>query len=233
MKNNGRTATVVKTILMLLRHCASLLTGKITHAGFQRYTTCLEILVAPVPDSMPLANAAVLPLSLSTAASGLFVQLGLPFPSLDPTATGKTILIWGGSSSCGSSAIQLAVAAGLNVVTTASRSNFEYVKSLGASQAFDHRDPTVVEDILKVLKSNDFVIDCIGSAETQVACGKVLGQIGGGKLPMLLWPQGSFPENVQAVFGKLATTSKRLRVVLISDFYSEWLRSWARKPRCR
>ncbi|PQE31980.1 zinc-binding oxidoreductase protein [Rutstroemia sp. NJR-2017a WRK4] len=190
---------MVDTVLMLLRHCASLLTGKTTHAGFQRYTTCLETLVAPVPDSLPLANAAVLPLSLSTAASGLFVQLGLPFPSLNPTPTGKTILIWGGSSSCGSSAIQLAVAAGLTVVTTASRSNFEYVKSLGASQVFDHKDPNVVEDILKVLKPNDVVMDCIGSAETQVACGKILGQLGGGKLPILLWPQGPFPENVQGV----------------------------------
>ncbi|PQE26023.1 Zinc-binding alcohol dehydrogenase domain-containing cipB protein [Rutstroemia sp. NJR-2017a BBW] len=167
--------------------------------GERRYTTCLEILVAPVPDSLPLANAAVLPLSLSTAASGLFVQLGLPFPSLNPTPIGKTILIWGGSSSCGSSAIQLAVAAGLTVVTTASRSNFEYVKSLGASQVFDHKDPNIVEDIQKVLKPNDVVMDCIGSAETQVACGKILGQLGGGKLPILLWPQGPFPENVQGV----------------------------------
>ncbi|KAM3076031.1 hypothetical protein ACMFMG_006456 [Clarireedia jacksonii] len=196
----GSNVTRFKIGQRVIGHCASLLTGKITHAGFQRYTTCLEILVAPVPDSLPLANAAVLPLSLSTAASGLFVQLGLPFPSLDPTPAGKTILIWGGSTSCGSSAIQLAVAAGLMVVTTASRSNFEYVKSLGASQAFDHKDPAIVEGILKVLKKDDFVMDCVGSAETQTVCGEILGQIGGGKLPVLLRPQGGLPDNVQAAF---------------------------------
>jgi NADPH:quinone reductase-like Zn-dependent oxidoreductase len=148
-----------------------------------------------------LANAAVLPLSISTAASGLFYQLGLPYPSLTPVPTGKTILIWGGSSSCGSSAIQLAVAAGFSVATTASNANHEYVKSLGASQVFDYKDPNVIETILKTLKPGDLVMDCIGEEATQIACGKILGEIGGGKLPILLWPQGPFPNNVQGVLG--------------------------------
>lgn len=161
----------------------------------------MEILVAAVPDSLPLANAAVLPLSVSTAASGLFHQLELPFPTLDPKPTGKTILIWGGSSSCGSSAIQLAVAAGLTVITTASASNSDFVKTLGASDAFNYNDPNVVEKILKVLKKGDCVLDCIGSDETQITCAKILSTIGGGKLPILLWPSAKFPDNVQGVLG--------------------------------
>ena len=90
----------------VIGHCDSLITQKATNAGYQRFTTCREILVSAVPDSLPLANAAVLPLSISTAAAGLFKILKLPFPSLTPEPIGKTILIWGGSSSCGSSAIQ-------------------------------------------------------------------------------------------------------------------------------
>jgi len=143
----------------------------------------------------------VLPISISTAASGLFVQLKLPFPTLTPKATGKTILIWGGSSSCGSSAIQLAVAAGWNVATTASKSNHEYVRSLGASKVFDQKDPNIVDEIKGVLKEGDAVLDCIGSGETQITCGKILGSIGGGKLPILLWPEGPFPDNVEGVLG--------------------------------
>lgn len=186
---------------MLLSHCDSLITRNLASTGFQLYSTCREILVAPIPDSLPLANAAVLPLSVSTAAGALFCELSLPFPTLTPKATGKTILIWGGSSSCGSSTIQLAVAAGLTVFTTAGKANFEYVKSLGASQVFDHKDPNVVEEISKNMQPGDYVVDCIGSKETQVACGEILGKIGGGKLPILLYPQGPFPDNVQGVVG--------------------------------
>lgn len=88
-------------------HCDSLITRKATNAGFQLYSTCREILVSEIPDSLPLAAAAVLPLSISTAASGLFCQLKLPFPTLNPKPTGEKVLVWGGSSSCGSSAIQV------------------------------------------------------------------------------------------------------------------------------
>jgi len=150
---------------------------------------------------LPLANAAVLPLSVSTAAAALFIDHKLPFPTLNPKLTGKTILIWGGSSSCGSSAIQLATAAGCSVVTTASSANFEYMKSLGAEHVFDHKNPKIVDELLKILKPGDLVVDCIGIKETQVACGEILGKIGGGKLPLLNPPRISFPDNVEAVFG--------------------------------
>ncbi|KAH6636020.1 hypothetical protein F5144DRAFT_566048 [Chaetomium tenue] len=41
----------------------------------------------------------------------------LPPPSLDPSPTSTTLLIWGGSSSAGCNAIQLAVAAGCEVTS--------------------------------------------------------------------------------------------------------------------
>ncbi|RAH81760.1 NAD(P)-binding protein [Aspergillus japonicus CBS 114.51] len=184
------------------RHCDSLLTRKVTNAGFQLYTTVREILVAEIPDSLPLANAAVLPLSVSTAASALYVQLDLPFPSLSPKSTGKRIVIWGGSSSVGSSAIQLAVASGLEVVATASQANHDLVRSLGASQVFDHRAPSVIDQMASVLQPGDYVVDCIGSPDTQAKCGELVGRIGGGTLPVMLWPQGGLPQNVRAVFGE-------------------------------
>jgi NADPH:quinone reductase-like Zn-dependent oxidoreductase len=102
----GAGVTRFKIGQRVIGHCDSLITQKWTNSGFQRYTTCREILVAAVPDSLPLANAAVLPLSVSTASAGLFKILKLPFPVLEPKPTGKTVLVWGGSSSCGSSAIQ-------------------------------------------------------------------------------------------------------------------------------
>ncbi|CAI7662623.1 unnamed protein product [Penicillium glandicola] len=167
--------------------------------GQRKYTTCREILVSAIPDSLPLANAAVLPLSVSTAASALFHYLELPYPTLNPKPIGKTILIWGGSSSVGSSAIQLAVAAGLVVITTAGSSNVEYVKNLGASQVFDYRDLDVVDRILEGLKPGDLVFDTISSQSTQSTNARILGAIGGGKLPVTLWPVEGLSANVNAV----------------------------------
>lgn len=62
--------------------------------------------------------------------------------------TGQTVVVWGGSTSVGSNAVQLAVAAGYEVVTTASPRNFDHVRALGASAVFDYNSSTVVQDII-------------------------------------------------------------------------------------
>jgi len=122
--------------------------------AFQEYTVVLARMAAPIPGTMPYESAAVLPLALSTAACGLFQhdQLALHYPSAAPTPTGKTLLVWGGATSVGGNAIQLAVAAGYAVITTASPRNFDYVRALGASQAFDYRSTTVVHDLIAAFR---------------------------------------------------------------------------------
>ena len=120
---------------------------------FQEFAVILERMASPIPDSLSYERAAVLPLAVSTASCALFQDdlLGLRHPTADPERAGETVLIWGGSTSVGSNAIQLAVAAGYDVVTTASPRNFEHVRSLGASQVFDYRSPTVVADLIAAL----------------------------------------------------------------------------------
>jgi len=54
------------------------------------------------------------------------------------------LFIYGGSSSVGQYAIQLAKLSGYKVITTASKRNHELVKSLGADLAFDVSNPTPV-----------------------------------------------------------------------------------------
>lgn len=199
----GSNVTKFKIGQRVIRHCDGLVTRKATNTGYQLYTTFREPLVSALLDSLPLANAAVLPLGVDTAVAALFQQLKLPLPSLTPKPTGKTILVWGGSSSCGSCAIQLAVAAGLRVITTASKTNFDYVKSLGAAEAYDRRDPNVVEQIKKSLKEGDYVVDCISTPDAQVASAEILSSIGGGLLPIVLWPEENLPKDVQPVLGTL------------------------------
>ena len=123
--------------------------------GFQEYVNLLTHMTAQIPESLQYEHAAVIPLGLSTAACALYEkdQLGLQYPS-SPAAKpkGKTVLIWGGSTSVGVNAIQLAVASGYDVIATCSPRNFDMVKRLGAVEAFDYNSPTVVQDIQKAFQ---------------------------------------------------------------------------------
>ncbi len=98
-----------------------------------------------------------MPLGLSTAACGLFMKdfLDLPFPTTPRTVSGKTLLVWGCSTSVGCNAIQLATAAGYDVITTASPKNHEYLKRLGAVHVFDYRSATVTQNIISVFNKEN------------------------------------------------------------------------------
>lgn len=122
-------------------------------AAFQEYTVLREQMATPIPTSMTFEEASVLPLAVSTASTGLFQsdQLALDYPTLNPALKNQVVLIWGGSTSVGSNAIQLAHAAGYTVIATASPHNFEYVKSLGAEAVFDYKDTSVVQKIITYL----------------------------------------------------------------------------------
>lgn len=119
--------------------------------AFQHVVLLLEHMAAAIPDTLSFAQAAVLPLGLSTAATGLFQtdHLGLALPGPDPAESGGTVLVWGGSTSVGSNAVQLARNAGYRVVATASPHNFGYLRSLGAAAAVDRRSRTAVAEILE------------------------------------------------------------------------------------
>ncbi|KAK9414642.1 putative Enoyl reductase (ER) domain-containing protein [Seiridium unicorne] len=136
-------------------------------AAFQEYTILDTHLTSKIPDHISYESAVVIPLGFSTASAGLFnpdfLNLQLPTHPAQ-SATGKTLLVWGGASSVGCNAIQLAVAAGYEVVATASPKNFELIKKLGASQVFDYNNAAVVEDLVNAFKGKALagVYDTIG-----------------------------------------------------------------------
>lgn len=101
------------------------------------------------PDSLSDAEAATQGVSVATMAQSLYRGLGLPLPGskLNEPAT---IFIIGGSSAMGLAAVQLAKLSGATVITTASSTNAEYVRSLGADHVLDYKSPQLVEDVLKV-----------------------------------------------------------------------------------
>ncbi|KAK4500586.1 hypothetical protein PRZ48_008775 [Zasmidium cellare] len=122
--------------------------------GFQQYTVIRPNLTSQIPDSMSYETACVIPLAFSTASCGLFQQrfLAIPSPRIDPVPVGKTLLVWGGSTAVGCNAIQLARAAGCEVIATASPKNHEYLMTLGAAKVFDYRSETVVDDIIAAFR---------------------------------------------------------------------------------
>ncbi|KAI1409888.1 GroES-like protein [Hypoxylon sp. FL1857] len=121
--------------------------------GFQDYVPVDYTLTAKIPDPLSSVQASVFPLCCTTAAFSLFGKdfLGLPPPTLNPTNTGKSVLIWGGSSAVGSNGIQLAKAAGFEVITTCSPRSFDYVKGLGADKVFDYNSPSAIDDVVAEL----------------------------------------------------------------------------------
>ena len=128
--------------------------------GFQLYTVVDAVLAAPIPDTMSLADAVVLPLAMSTAACDLFQddQLALRYPTVPAPSTlaesssKEWVVVWGGSTSVGSNAIQLAVAAGYRVLTTSSPQNHDRMRALGADLAVDYANLHAVADIVAALK---------------------------------------------------------------------------------
>lgn len=151
----GKVVTRFKTGDRVTGLALGLTSNRAAEGAFQAYTVLPVHLTSPIPKNLSFESASVIPLGISTAASGLFQKeyLALRFPTASPNkSTGETILIWGGSTSVGSNAIQLAVAAGYEVITTASPKNFDYVKKLGASQAFNYKNETVVAELIDALK---------------------------------------------------------------------------------
>ncbi|KAH0147945.1 hypothetical protein KCU67_g11655, partial [Aureobasidium melanogenum] len=93
---------------------------------------------------------------------------------------GRTVLIWGGSSSVGSNAIQLCCAAGYEVITTASAKNFDYVKKLGASKVLDYNSTDIQQNLINTLYGKEIagVLDCIGGDALKISV-DVLQEVAG------------------------------------------------------
>jgi NADPH:quinone reductase len=134
-------------------HVCALLTG----GGYAEYALADEACVLPVPAGVGLADAAGLPEALFTAWTNLIDSAALK--------TGETVLIHGGSSGIGTTAIQLAKALGAKVLTTAGGAKrCEACERLGASLAIDHHTEDFVEEVLDATdgRGADVILDMVG-----------------------------------------------------------------------
>jgi NADPH:quinone reductase len=111
----------------------------------------------PVPASVDLTAAAAMPETFFTVWTNVFERGRL--------TSGETVLIHGGSSGIGTTAIQLAAARGAKVFTTAgSEEKCRACERLGAARAINYRQDDFVEQIegLTGGRGVDLILDMVG-----------------------------------------------------------------------
>ena len=112
-------------------------------------------ILANKPDSLSHVEAASLALIGLTALISVEDTLHLQ--------AGETILIQGGAGGVASFAIQLAKHIGARVITTASASNHDYLRDLGADEIIDYN----VQDFTEVVSDCDAVFETAGGDVVQ------------------------------------------------------------------
>lgn len=125
--------------------------------GYAEYVTVPVEQCLPVPAGMRLSAAAALPEALFTVWTNLFDSAQLK--------AGESVLIHGGASGIGSTAIQLAAARGATVCATAGgERKTALCRELGARIAVDYKN----QDFLEVLRAKcdgvDVVLDIVGGS---------------------------------------------------------------------
>ncbi len=135
--------------------CCALVNG----GGYAEYCTAPAGQCLPIPDGYDLRRAAALPETFFTVWSNVFERGQL--------MAGESLLVHGGSSGIGSTAIQLAAARGATVyVTAGSAEKCRFCEDLGAHRAINYRD----EDFAAVMKEVggvDVVLDMVGGDYAQ------------------------------------------------------------------
>ena len=115
--------------------------------------------VLPIPTGLTVKDAAALPETTCTVYSNLVLVGGL--------RAGNTMLVHGGASGIGTTAIQLGKALGARVICTAgSPAKLDRCRELGADVAISYRDEDFVEVVKDVTDGHgaDVILDIMGAS---------------------------------------------------------------------
>jgi NADPH2:quinone reductase len=127
--------------------------------GYAQYALAASPLCLPVPDGVTMIEAAAIPETYFTVWTNLFQRGGCK--------SGDTVLIHGGTSGIGTTAIQLASAWGARVFATAgSAQKCRACERLGAARGIDYNK----EDFVEVIRAEtggagaDLILDMVAGA---------------------------------------------------------------------
>src|SRR5436853_1936361 len=125
--------------------------------GYAEYCAVPETQALPVPKNLSMVEAASLPESFFTVWSNVYDRGRL--------APGETLLVQGGTSGIGVTAIQMAAATGNRVFATAgSDEKVAACVRLGAERAFNYKSQDWVAEVRAATDSKgvDVVLDMVG-----------------------------------------------------------------------
>ena len=125
--------------------------------GYAEYALADAALCLPKPKPLSMLEAAGVPETYFTVFDNVFTRGRL--------ARGETLLVHGGSSGIGSTAIQLAKQFGATVIATAgSKEKCDFCRSIGADHAIDYRTQDFVAETLALTDKRgvDVILDMVG-----------------------------------------------------------------------
>jgi NADPH2:quinone reductase len=134
------------------RVCALLAGG-----GYAEYTTAPAVQCLPAPSQLALEEAAALPETFFTVWFNVFERARL--------RSGETLLVHGGSSGIGTSAILLGKAFGARLIVTAgTAAKCAACRELGADHAINYHEQDFVEATLRATdgRGADVILDMVG-----------------------------------------------------------------------
>lgn len=129
----------------------------VTGGGYATYCLASALLCLPIPEGFSFTEAAALPETFFTVWSNLFDRAHL--------AANETLLVHGGSSGIGITAIQLAKAFDAKIIVTAgSKAKCKACLELGANAAINYHERDFVEVINQLTQNKgvDVILDIIG-----------------------------------------------------------------------
>ena len=134
--------------------CCALLAG----GGYAEKVVVPAGQVMPVPDGVDLVSAAALPEAVATVWANLFMTAHLK--------PGETLLVHGGASGIGTTAIQLAAAHKVRVLcTVGSTDKMDYCTRLGADVAINYKEADFEAVVAEATRKAgaDVILDIIGA----------------------------------------------------------------------
>ncbi len=127
--------------------------------GYAEYCTAAASSCLPIPKTLNIVEAGAVPETFFTVWTNVFIRGNLK--------RGERILIHGGTSGIGTTAIQLAAALGSQVCATAgSKEKCDAAIELGADCAINYREADFVEEIKTWTSGQgvDVILDIVGGA---------------------------------------------------------------------
>lgn len=132
----------------------------VTGGGYAEYCPAPAAQALPVPEGVGLEHAGGLPETFFTVWTNVFDRAGL--------RAGERLLVHGGSSGIGTTAIQMASQLGARVFATAgSKEKCDACLALGAERAVNYREEDFVEALKEPTGGMDVILDMVAGDYVQ------------------------------------------------------------------